>query len=106
MRKHDISGDPTEQACGLNFGRRDLLKLTGAGVAAFGAASLFNNSGAEAQHMSEEWDKTFPKSEKVDHQKVTFKNRYGITLSGDLYLPKDRGDGACRRSPSAARSAP
>jgi uncharacterized protein len=60
MRKHDISGDPAEQACGLNFGRRDLLKLTGAGVAAFGAASLFNNSGAEAQNMSEEWDKTFP----------------------------------------------
>jgi fermentation-respiration switch protein FrsA (DUF1100 family) len=38
-----------------------------------------------------EWDKTFPRSEKVDHQKVTFKNRYGITLVGDLYLPKDRG---------------
>ena len=47
------------------------------------------------------WDKTFPKSQKVDHQKVTFKNRYGITLAGDLYLPKDRGEsaaaGACRR---------
>jgi hypothetical protein len=34
--------------------------------------------------------KTFSKSEKVDHQKVTFKNRYGITLAGDLYPPKDR----------------
>ncbi len=34
------------------------------------------------------WDKTFPKSEKVDHRKVTFKNRYGITLSADLYQPK------------------
>jgi len=35
------------------------------------------------------WDKVFPKSDKVIHQKVTFKNRYGITLAGDLYLPKD-----------------
>jgi fermentation-respiration switch protein FrsA (DUF1100 family) len=40
--------------------------------------------------LSQEWDKTFPKSEKVDHQKVTFKNRYGITLAGDLYVPKLR----------------
>ncbi|UAY90702.1 alpha/beta hydrolase [Pectobacterium polaris] len=36
------------------------------------------------------WDKTFPQSKKVDHQKVTFKNRYGITLAADLYLPKNR----------------
>ncbi len=36
------------------------------------------------------WDKTFPKSDKVDHQKVTFKNRYGITLAADVYLPKKR----------------
>ncbi len=34
------------------------------------------------------WDKTFPKSEKVDHRKVTFPNRYGITLAADLYAPK------------------
>src|SRR6478609_4925824 len=40
-------------------------------------------------HLSQEWDKTFPKSEKVDHQKVTFKNRYGITLAADLYVPKN-----------------
>lgn len=43
-----------------------------------------------AMQRSQEWDKTFPKSEKVDHQKATFKNRYGITLAGDLYLPKNR----------------
>src|SRR5215211_5111111 len=36
------------------------------------------------------WDKTFRKSEKVEHRKVTFKNRYGIMLSGDLYQPKSR----------------
>ena len=39
-----------------------------------------------------EWDKTFPKSEKVDHGKVTFINRYGITLAADLYMPKDAGE--------------
>ncbi|UFS68255.1 alpha/beta hydrolase (plasmid) [Paracoccus denitrificans] len=73
-----------------NAGRRNLLKLTGAGVAAFGAGSLFTPLDAKARNMSDEWDKTFPQSENVDHEKVSFTNRYGITLSGDLYLPKDR----------------
>lgn len=36
-----------------------------------------------------EWDKTFPKSNKVEHKKVTFINRYGITLAADMYTPKD-----------------
>lgn len=36
-----------------------------------------------------EWDKTFPKSDKVDHRKVTFVNRYGITLAADMYVPKN-----------------
>ena len=40
-------------------------------------------------HLTNEWDKTFPKSEKVNHKKVTFINRYGITLAADLYEPKD-----------------
>lgn len=39
--------------------------------------------------LTSEWDKTFPKSEKVNHSKVTFPNRYGITLAADLYVPKD-----------------
>ena len=42
----------------------------------------------EKLDLTQEWDKTFPKSEKVDHSKVTFVNRYGITLAGDLYVPK------------------
>ncbi|STS90221.1 membrane protein [Klebsiella variicola] len=42
--------------------------------------------------LIEKWDKTFAESVKVDHRKVTFQNRYGITLVGDLYLPKDRGE--------------
>lgn len=43
----------------------------------------------EKLNLVEEWDKTFPKSEKVNHKKVTFHNRYGITLAADLYEPKD-----------------
>lgn len=43
----------------------------------------------EKLNLVQEWDKTFPKSEKVNHRKVTFHNRYGITLVADLYEPKD-----------------
>lgn len=82
----------TITASSARLDRRDLMKLTGTGVAALAAASLFNLSKAKAQGMAADWDKTFPKSGKVDHWKVTFKNRYGITLAGDLYLPKGQGD--------------
>ena len=40
-------------------------------------------------HLVEEWDKVFPRDERVDHSKVTFVNRYGITLAADLYKPKN-----------------
>ena len=43
----------------------------------------------EKLNLTTEWDKTFPQSEKVNHRKVTFHNRYGITLAADLYEPKD-----------------
>ena len=43
----------------------------------------------ETLNLTQEWDKTFPKSEKVNHRKVTFHNRYGITLAADVYEPKD-----------------
>ena len=39
--------------------------------------------------LTNKWDKTFPKSEKVNHSKVTFHNRYGITLAADMYVPKN-----------------
>lgn len=44
---------------------------------------------SEELNLVQEWDKTFPKSEKVNHRKVTFHNRYGITLVADLYEPKE-----------------
>lgn len=40
-------------------------------------------------NLVQEWDKTFSKSEKVNHSKVTFHNRFGITLAADLYMPKN-----------------
>lgn len=43
----------------------------------------------EQLSLVKEWDKTFPRSEKVDHSKVTFHNRYGIILAADMYVPKD-----------------
>ncbi|HAG04034.1 MAG TPA: alpha/beta hydrolase [Lachnospiraceae bacterium] len=43
----------------------------------------------EILNLSQEWDKTFPKSDNVNHKKVTFHNRYGITLAADMYTPKD-----------------
>lgn len=82
----------TRNAPADRMDRRELMKLTGASVAALTVGSLFNISNAKAQTMPNKWDKVFPKSGKVDHQKVTFKNRYGITLAGDLYLPKGRAD--------------
>jgi uncharacterized protein len=57
-----------------------------------------------AVRLTEEWDKTFTKSDNVDHQKVTFNNRYGITIAADLYLPKNRAAG--RRLPALAVSGP
>ena len=43
----------------------------------------------EELKLTQEWDKTFPKSDKVNHSKVTFVNRYGITLAADMYVPKN-----------------
>ena len=52
--------------------------------------------------LTDKWDKTFPKSDKVNHSKVTFHNRYGITLAADLYVPKN----AEGRLPAIAVSGP
>lgn len=56
----------------------------------------------ETLNMTQEWDKVFPQSDKVDHTKVTFHNRYGITLAADLYAPKNAGG----RLPAIAVSGP
>lgn len=53
-------------------------------------------------NLIQEWDKVFPKSDKVNHSKVTFHNRYGITLAADLYVPKNAGG----KLPAVAVSGP
>jgi hypothetical protein len=55
--------------------------------------------------MVSTWDKTFAESDKVDHRKVSFQNRYGITLVGDLYLPKTAATASWRRLRSAGHLA-
>lgn len=53
------------------------------------ACSKHNEQMVSSQMVNESWDKVFPLSEKVSHQKVTFSNQYGIMLVGDLYAPKE-----------------
>jgi uncharacterized protein len=79
------------EAAETDVGRRNLLKMTGTGIAALSVGAMLPSQ-ASAQskvQLTEKWDKTFPKNDKVDHKKVTFRNRYGITLAGDLYQPKN-----------------
>lgn len=54
----------------------------------FAIATISTAQTTEALALTEEWDKTFAQSDKVEHAKVTFHNRYGITLAADLYKPK------------------
>ena len=56
----------------------------------------------EKLNLTQAWDKVFPKSDKVDHKKVTFHNRYGITLAADMYTPR----GAEGKLPAIAVSGP
>ncbi len=76
----------------FDSGRRNILKIASLS-ALLSAAPVFaqfnpSENGAKAMQATKAWDKVFPKSAKVDHRKVTFKNRYGITLAADLYQPK------------------
>ncbi|MBR1828125.1 MAG: alpha/beta hydrolase, partial [Atopobiaceae bacterium] len=54
--------------------------------------------------LTQDWDKVFPKSDLVDHEKVTFHNRYGITLAADLYVPVAGSEEAGKRFPAIAVS--
>lgn len=51
-------------------------------------AASNQTSNMDTLNLTQEWDKTFPQSDKVEHSKITFHNRYGITLAADLYKPK------------------
>lgn len=66
-------------------------------AAALSPACADNGEGGNGKNMidmeklelTQEWDKVFPQSDKVEHSKVTFTNRYGITLAADMYIPKN-----------------
>lgn len=76
------------QESGPDVGRRELLKLTGAGVAALGAASLFNIPFAKAQDMSNGAD-NFYTSDRVTLEKVAFESQYRMNVAGNLLIPRD-----------------
>lgn len=67
-----------------------------------GAQNTGKEKSMEQMNLTQEWDKVFPQSDKVDRCKVTFHNRYGITLAADLYKPK----GATGRLAALAVSGP
>lgn len=77
-------------------------------ITATGAANAINETDQKNEvimenlKLTQEWDKTFPMSDKVQHSKVTFTNRYGITLAADMYMPKN----ATGKLPAIAVSGP
>jgi fermentation-respiration switch protein FrsA (DUF1100 family) len=82
----DTTISATARTAGID--RRQLLKMTGAGVVAFGAASLFDTTNAKAQDMSN-GAANFYTSDKVTLQKVTFRSLYRMNVAGNLFLPND-----------------
>ncbi len=68
-----------------------ILALAALTLAACGNKQQTKNNDNMKQelNLTQEWDKVFPLSEKVNHRKVTFENQYGLTLAADLYTPKD-----------------
>ena len=62
-----------------------------------------DHTGAQVMTLEQHWDKVFKQSDKVDHQKVTFKTRFGMTLAADMYIPKDS---AGQKLPAIAISGP
>ncbi|MGE4397900.1 MAG: alpha/beta hydrolase [Campylobacterales bacterium] len=79
--------------------RREFIKtsaMTGIGITMASGTNIFASNdkklSGKTPALTAEWDKVFTKSDKVEHKKITFKNRYGITLAADLYLPKNSAD--------------
>ena len=66
-----------------------IAMLLGGMLVACNNKQTTNNDMKHELELTQEWDKVFPLSEKVNHQKVTFKTQYGLTLAADLYTPKD-----------------
>ena len=67
--------------------RRDLI-VASLATAALGSLAYAEDKKVAMLNTTDKWDKTFPQSDKVECVKVSFKNRYGVPLVGDLYIPK------------------
>ena len=85
----------------------DIKPIIAAALLALGAGAAAQTNqetrmNMEKLELTQAWDKTFPKSDKVEHSKVTFVNRFGVTLAADLYVPK----GAQGKLPAIAVSGP
>ena len=91
MNKQSLIGNAIASQDSPDTGRRNLLKLTGVGIAALSVGAVAaQQAAAQSQiQLADKWDKTFTRSDKVDHKKISFRNRYGITLAADLYQPKN-----------------
>ena len=76
-----------------NFALKKIVKMEVLSLSIFAMAMLMlagcTQKNIENMQITQEWDKVFPLSEKVNHRKVEFKNQYGIKLVGDLYSPKN-----------------
>ncbi len=68
-----------------------MLFLAGTIVSGQTSTNQVKEKNMEKLELVKEWDKVFPQSNKVVHEKVTFRNRYGITLAADMYIPKNVG---------------
>ena len=68
----------------------------------FGQSNRSDTTMKQNPNLTREWDKVFPQSDRVNHSKVTFRNRYGITLAADLYIPRN----ASGKLPAIAVSGP
>ncbi|WP_270544973.1 alpha/beta hydrolase [Butyricimonas paravirosa] len=68
-----------------------MLFLAGTIVSGQTSTNQVKEKNMEKLELVKEWDKVFPQSNKVVHEKVTFRNRYGITLVADMYIPKNAG---------------
>lgn len=76
----------------MNLTTAAITALFGIGLLAGCTNSTTNQKTSDNMktlNLTQEWDKTFPQSDKVNHSKVTFVNRYGIMLAADMYVPKD-----------------
>ena len=69
-----------------------IAMLLGGMLVACNNKQTTNNDMKHELELTQEWDKVFPLSEKVNHQKVTFKTQYGLTLAADLYPAERKGE--------------